>query len=90
MTGLDIEKDQIIEMACLITDSDLNILAEVMQIFLVTLLWFDSLSYPIFVCLDGQGPNLIINQPDELLDGMSDWCKEHHGKVSCPIIVELR
>nr|XP_014428345.1 oligoribonuclease, mitochondrial isoform X2 [Pelodiscus sinensis] len=54
MTGLDIEKDQIIEMACLITDSDLNILAE--------------------------GPNLIINQPDELLDGMSEWCKEHHGK----------
>ncbi|XP_042355343.1 small fragment nuclease [Plectropomus leopardus] len=54
MTGLDIEKDQIIEMACIITDSDLNILAE--------------------------GPNLIINQPNELLDGMSEWCKEHHGK----------
>ncbi|KAJ8275633.1 hypothetical protein COCON_G00073850 [Conger conger] len=54
MTGLDIEKDQIIEMACIITDSNLNILAE--------------------------GPNLIIKQPDELLDGMSDWCKEHHGK----------
>ena len=29
MTGLDIEKDQIIEMACLITDSELNVLAEV-------------------------------------------------------------
>ncbi|KAM7398705.1 hypothetical protein PAMA_006556 [Pampus argenteus] len=54
MTGLDIEKDRIIEMACIITDSDLNILAE--------------------------GPNLIINQPDELLNGMSEWCKEHHGK----------
>uniref|UniRef100_A0A8C1WQ03 Small fragment nuclease n=1 Tax=Cyprinus carpio TaxID=7962 RepID=A0A8C1WQ03_CYPCA len=54
MTGLDIEKDRIIEMACIVTDSDLNIIAE--------------------------GPNLIINQPDELLDGMSDWCKEHHGK----------
>uniref|UniRef100_A0A6J0TLV9 Oligoribonuclease, mitochondrial n=1 Tax=Pogona vitticeps TaxID=103695 RepID=A0A6J0TLV9_9SAUR len=54
MTGLDVDKDQILEMACLITDSDLNILAE--------------------------GPNLIINQPDELLDGMSEWCKEHHGK----------
>ncbi|XP_078537911.1 oligoribonuclease, mitochondrial-like [Lissotriton helveticus] len=54
MTGLDIEKDQIIEMACLITDADLNILAE--------------------------GPNLIIKQPDELLDGMSEWCKDHHGK----------
>ncbi|XP_055082489.1 small fragment nuclease isoform X2 [Periophthalmus magnuspinnatus] len=54
MTGLDIEKDQIIEMACIITDSDLNVIAE--------------------------GPNLIIKQPDELLDGMSDWCKEHHSK----------
>ncbi|CAL8305175.1 unnamed protein product [Gadus morhua 'NCC'] len=54
MTGLDIEKDKIIEMACIITDSELNVLAE--------------------------GPNLIINQPTELLDGMSDWCKEHHGK----------
>ncbi|GAA6092300.1 small fragment nuclease [Tachysurus ichikawai] len=54
MTGLDIDKDEIIEMACIITDSDLNIIAE--------------------------GPNLIINQPDELLDSMSDWCKEHHGK----------
>lgn len=54
MTGLNIEKDQIIEMACIITDSDLNVLAE--------------------------GPNLIIKQPDELLDSMSDWCKEHHGK----------
>lgn len=28
MTGLDIEKDRIIEMACLITDKDLNIIAE--------------------------------------------------------------
>lgn len=24
---------------------------------------------------------MIIKQPDELLEGMSDWCKEHHGKV---------
>lgn len=54
MTGLDIEKDQIIEMACIVTDADLNILAE--------------------------GPHLIINQPDKLLDGMSAWCKDHHGK----------
>nr|XP_020504581.1 oligoribonuclease, mitochondrial isoform X1 [Labrus bergylta] len=54
MTGLDIEKDQIIEMACIITDSELKIVAE--------------------------GPNLIIKQPDTLLDGMSEWCQEHHGK----------
>ncbi|XP_061558992.1 small fragment nuclease isoform X1 [Phycodurus eques] len=54
MTGLDIENDKIIEMTCIITDSDLNILAE--------------------------GPNLIINQSDELLESMSEWCTEHHGK----------
>lgn len=39
MTGLDIDKDQIIEMACLITDSDLNVLAEVMQIFYTFVRW---------------------------------------------------
>ncbi|OBS82394.1 hypothetical protein A6R68_23613 [Neotoma lepida] len=54
MTGLDIEKDLVIGIACLITDSDLNILAE--------------------------GPNLIIIQLEVLLDIMSDWYKEHHGK----------
>uniref|UniRef100_A0A8C4QZI3 Oligoribonuclease, mitochondrial n=1 Tax=Eptatretus burgeri TaxID=7764 RepID=A0A8C4QZI3_EPTBU len=54
MTGLDIETDEIIEMACIITDSNMNIIAE--------------------------GPNLIIHQPDSLLDNMSDWCKTHHGK----------
>lgn len=27
MTGLDIEKDQIMEIACVITDSDLNVVA---------------------------------------------------------------
>lgn len=83
MTGLDIDKDQIIEMACIITDSDLNILAEVMQIDnsrlpLLHLLWSSNSTV-----LNRQGPNLIIKQPDELLEGMSEWCKEHHGKVSC-------
>ncbi|EHB03363.1 Oligoribonuclease, mitochondrial [Heterocephalus glaber] len=58
MTGLDTEKDRMIETACPITDSDPNILAE--------------------------GPNLIIKQPDELLGSMSDWCKEHRGKVTLP------
>ncbi|KAG8569491.1 hypothetical protein GDO81_014432 [Engystomops pustulosus] len=32
------------------------------------------------VWVDLEGPNLIIKQPDELLDSMSNWCKEHHGK----------
>ncbi|XP_019731797.1 small fragment nuclease isoform X4 [Hippocampus comes] len=54
MTGLDIENDMIMEMACIITDSNLNILAE--------------------------GPNLIIAQSNEILESMSKWCTEHHGK----------
>lgn len=53
MTGLDIDKDHIIEMACIVTDSSMNVIAE--------------------------GPNLIIHQPEEVLSGMGDWCKEHHG-----------
>lgn len=28
MTGLDVDKDKIMEIACLVTDSDLNIVAE--------------------------------------------------------------
>ncbi|RKP08901.1 ribonuclease H-like domain-containing protein [Thamnocephalis sphaerospora] len=53
MTGLDASKDCIIEIAVLITDGDLNIVAE--------------------------GPELIINQPKALMDGMDAWCREHHG-----------
>jgi oligoribonuclease len=41
-------------MACLITDADLNVLAE--------------------------GPKLVIHQSNEVLEKMSDWCKEHHSK----------
>ncbi|XP_074652810.1 oligoribonuclease, mitochondrial-like [Tubulanus polymorphus] len=54
MTGLDVDTDHIIEMACLITNPDMEVIAE--------------------------GPNLIINQPDSVLDRMNDWCKEHHGE----------
>lgn len=104
MTGLDVEKDQILEMACLITDCDLNVLAEVSAEpgaasrspplrphegsggpgipscpnDPLRKVW-GTLCFPSL-----QGPNLIINQPDELLDGMSEWCKEHHGKVRNP------
>lgn len=56
MTGLDIEKDRIMEIACLITDNSLNIIAE--------------------------GPNIIIKQPDELLNSMNEWCLSTHTKVS--------
>ena len=54
MTGLEPEIDVVLEIATIITDSHLNILAE--------------------------GPVFAISQPDEVLDNMSQWCIEHHGK----------
>lgn len=54
MTGLEPKTDVILEIATIITDSDLNILAE--------------------------GPVFAIHQSDIVLDTMSDWCIEHHGK----------
>ncbi len=53
MTGLDPEKDRILEIATLITDDELNLVAE--------------------------GPDLVVHQPDDLLDGMDEWNTEHHG-----------
>jgi oligoribonuclease len=53
MTGLDPAKERIIEIAVLVTNGELEIVAE--------------------------GPNLVIHQPDELLEAMDDWNKEHHG-----------
>ncbi|CAH0587093.1 unnamed protein product [Chrysodeixis includens] len=54
MTGLDIEKDHILEIACVVTDENLNIIAT--------------------------GPNIIINQPDSILNEMNDWCVAQHGE----------
>ncbi|PIK54716.1 putative oligoribonuclease, mitochondrial [Apostichopus japonicus] len=54
MTGLDPNTCQILEMACLITDENLNIVAT--------------------------GPNIVVNQSDEVLKNMNDWCKTHHGE----------
>ena len=54
MTGLEPATDVILEIATIVTDSQLNILAE--------------------------GPVFAIHQSDEVLDNMSQWCVEHHGK----------
>lgn len=54
MTGLDVHKDRILEVSCLITDKDLNIVAE--------------------------NSTLVINQPEEVLNSMNDWCIKHHGE----------
>lgn len=54
MTGLEPKTDVILEMATIVTDSQLNILAE--------------------------GPVFAIKTPDAVLDNMSEWCVEQHGK----------
>ncbi|CAL5033122.1 unnamed protein product [Urochloa decumbens] len=52
MTGLDITKDRILEIACIITDGKLTKRIE--------------------------GPDLVIRQSNECLDGMNEWCQVHH------------
>ncbi|WP_394184003.1 oligoribonuclease [Marinomonas posidonica] len=53
MTGLEPEQDTIIEIATVVTDKDLNVLAK--------------------------GPNLVIHQDKSVMDGMDEWCTQHHG-----------
>jgi len=52
MTGLDPERMVIIEIASIVTDGELNIIAE--------------------------GPNIAINYPEEILNGMDEWSRTHH------------
>ena len=53
MTGLDTQRDYIIEIASIVTDKNLNIIDE--------------------------GPNLVINQPNEVLNSMDQWNANHHN-----------
>ncbi|XP_043257019.1 probable oligoribonuclease [Colletes gigas] len=52
-TGLR-DDDKILEIACIITDNDLNVVSEDF--------------------------NVVINQPDAVLENMEEWCIEHHNK----------
>ncbi len=54
MTGLDTNSDAIIEIATIVTDSDLNEIAT--------------------------GPELVIHQPQPMLDGMDAWNTKQHGE----------
>jgi oligoribonuclease len=53
MSGLDPRACHILEIATLVTDARLDVIAE--------------------------GPDIVVHQPDEVLDAMDDWCTEHHG-----------
>lgn len=54
MSGLDLSRDVILEIATIITDNNLHIIAE--------------------------GPDIIIHQPDFILDSMNEWCARVHGQ----------
>lgn len=54
MSGLEPDRDRILEMATIITDSELKIVAE--------------------------GPELVVHQPDAVLDLMDAWNTKHHGE----------
>ena len=54
MSGLDPDACRILEIATLVTDAELELVAE--------------------------GPELIVHQPDEVLDAMDQWCTTHHGE----------
>jgi oligoribonuclease len=52
MTGLDPLTHHVVEIATLVTDGSLSVVAE--------------------------GPDLVIAQPESVLDGLNDWSREHH------------
>jgi oligoribonuclease len=54
MTGLEPDTDHVLEIATLVTNAELEILAE--------------------------GPDIVVHQPDEILEGMGEWCRDHHGR----------
>ncbi|MDP6538221.1 MAG: oligoribonuclease [Planctomycetota bacterium] len=54
MSGLDPRRDRVLEIATLVTDSELEIVAE--------------------------GPELVIHQPDSVLEAMDSWNRTHHGE----------
>lgn len=54
MTGLDSANDQIIEIATIVTDRQLNVIAT--------------------------GPELVISQPQNIMDEMDDWNTRQHGE----------
>jgi oligoribonuclease len=53
MSGLDVDRERILEIATIVTDGQLEVIAE--------------------------GPELVVHQPDVILDAMDDWNREHHG-----------
>ena len=76
--GLDLQKDTVIEIACLITDGRLRHPVEV-SLSCNLLHGMLSTSTKGHTSHAMQGPNLAIHHSDEVLSNMNEWCIEHHG-----------
>ena len=72
MDGLDLSKNFILEIACIVTDFGLFDVHEGMitSCHTLQLLRYRSLA----------GPDLVIHHSQSLLDAMGPWCMEHHTK----------
>ncbi|KAH1263528.1 Oligoribonuclease [Glycine max] len=74
MTGLNIEVDRILEIACIITDGNLTKTVE--TIWDLSFFQYTPSSPEHFLDL---GPDLVIHQTKECLDRMGEWCQSHHA-----------
>ena len=119
LLGLDVNKYHILEMACIVTEGNLEIVEEVSRIspskvenfftfvFERQTAWdntpehvwhfiiekhfemvfcsyvFCNTHMPTFA----QGPNIVVHQPDEVLESMDKWCEDQHGKVRVKFVL---
>jgi len=61
-----------------LTDNCFAILAEIKQILISKSC--STKHFKRFYFQVGEGIDLIIHHPDTVLENMSEWCIEHHGK----------
>ena len=54
MSGLDPNRHRVLEIATVVTDTQLQVVAE--------------------------GPDIVVHQPQEVLDDMDEWCTQTHGR----------
>lgn len=73
MTGLDLSKDTLLEVALIITDTDLN------QVSAFSIASATGWPLHFFFQLDSLD-SLYISTPQEKLESMGDWCKKTFAK----------
>lgn len=73
MTGLDHEKQTLVEIAAIVTDQDLNVSRSKLNTSLK--FWNRSDTAHHFQIV-AEGPDIVINQPESVLEKMEEWPRE--------------